>query len=81
MIAGLWAAFKGSKFVAYALAALAVAGAVVLVLARAFGAGRAAEKAEQLERTNETQRRIQDADAAGPRTADDVDKRLSDGTF
>ncbi len=61
--------------------AAALIGAVVLVLARVFGAGKAAQRFEQLQDTVETQRRIQDADAAGPRTADDVDRRLRDGTF
>lgn len=77
----LWTAFKSSKLMGYLIVAFAAIGAVVIVLARAFGAGRAAEKAAQQERTIETQRRIQDADARGPRTADDVDKRLRDGSF
>jgi hypothetical protein len=81
MISAAWTAFKGSKFMGYLIVAVAAIGAVVLVLARAFGAGKAAERSEELQRTVEIQKRITDADAAGPRTADDVDKRLSDGTF
>lgn len=81
MLSAIWASFRGSKLMGYLIVVVAAIGAVVLVLARAFGAGKAAERAAQLEQTNETQRRIQDADAAGPRTPDDVDKRLSDGTF
>ena len=81
MIAAAWTAFKGSKFFGYLIVVVAAIAAVVLVLARVFGAGKASERAEQLQQTNEAQRRIQDADAAGPRTPDDVDRRLRDGTF
>lgn len=64
---------------------LLLAGAFMLVLLGAvlklIGIGRSQERGAQAQRTVETQKRITDADAAGPRTADDVDKRLHDGTF
>jgi len=46
MIAAAWTAFKGSKVMSYLIVAAAAIGAVVLVLARAFGAGKASERAE-----------------------------------
>ena len=46
-----------------------------------FSEGRRAERTETLEKTIATQRRITDADAHGPRTPDDVDRRLRDGSF
>ena len=65
-----------------------IAGAVVAVLLGASAiylegrsAGGNASRVDQLERTNETQRSITDADAHGPRTPDDVDRRLRDGSF
>ncbi|MBY0320935.1 MAG: hypothetical protein K2X72_19590 [Reyranella sp.] len=65
-----------------------IAGAVVAALAVAGGiylegrsAGGNAERADQLGKTIATQRSITDADANGPRTPDDVDRRLRDGSF
>lgn len=63
------------------LAGLAIAGAVLLAVLKIRQGGRDAERADQLQRNAETQRRITDADAAGPRTPDDVDRRLRDGSF
>ena len=62
------------------------AAAAVLVGACAIylegrSAGGNAVRVDQLEKTNETQRSITDADAHGPRTPDDVDRRLRDGSF
>jgi hypothetical protein len=59
-------------------AAVASAGALYL---EGRSAGGKAARVGQLERTLETQRRIDDADATGPRTPDAVDKRLRDGSF
>jgi hypothetical protein len=39
------------------------------------------ERGRQATRTIERQKDITDADARGPRTPDDVDRRLRDGTF
>jgi hypothetical protein len=47
----------------------------------AFSEGKDAAYADNLEKTIATQRSITDADAHGPRTPDDVDRRLRDGSF
>jgi hypothetical protein len=47
----------------------------------AFNEGRSAARTESLEKGIATQRRITDADAHGPRTPDDVERRLRDGSF
>jgi hypothetical protein len=47
----------------------------------AFSEGRHAARTDNLENTIATQRSITDADAHGPRTPDDVDRRLRDGSF
>ena len=64
---------------------LAVIAAVLGVAGWIYLEGRStggnAVRVDQLERTNETQRSITDADAHGPRTPDDVDRRLRDGSF
>ncbi len=65
-----------------------IAGAVTAALAIVAGiylegrsAGGNAERVDQLGKTLATQRSITDADAHGPRTPDDVDRRLRDGSF
>ena len=60
------------------VAAIAVVG---LIYFEGRSAGGNAERVDQLEQTNHTQRRINDADATGPRTPDAVDQRLRDGKF
>lgn len=69
---GIWAkvAFVG-----------AFVGLILLGCLKLIGIGRKAERADQLQRNAKAQERINDADARGPRTSGDVDKRLSDGTF
>jgi len=47
----------------------------------AFDEGKQAAKTDNLEKTIAIQRSITDADARGPRTPDDVDRRLRDGSF
>jgi hypothetical protein len=47
----------------------------------AFGEGKGAARTDNLGKTIATQRSITDADAYGPRTPDDVDRRLRDGSF
>ena len=47
----------------------------------AFIEGKGAARTDDLEKTIATQRSITDADAHGPRTPDDVDRRLRDGSF
>jgi hypothetical protein len=61
-----------------AVAVLGIAGGIYL---KGRSTGGNAVRVDQLERTNETQRSITDADAHGPRTPDDVDRRLRDGSF
>lgn len=78
MIAAAWAAFRGSKVFGYLIVAVAAIGAVVLVLARAFGAGKAAERADQAERLD-TLRRQADEVRNDVDAADDADvDRLRD---
>jgi hypothetical protein len=47
----------------------------------AFSEGKDAAHTDHLEKTIATQRSITDADARAPRTPDDVDRRLRDGSF
>ena len=47
----------------------------------AFSEGKHAAHTDNLENTIATQRSITDAGARGPRTPDDVDRRLRDGSF
>jgi hypothetical protein len=61
-----------------AVAVLLGAGAIYL---EGRSAGGNAVRVDQLGKTIETQRSITDADAHGPRTPDDVDRRLRDGKF
>lgn len=61
--------------------ALAATVTAVVLLVLVFREGRQAGKAEDLEITIKAQGRIKDADARGPRTPDDVDRRLRDGSF
>ncbi|WP_422001769.1 hypothetical protein [Reyranella sp.] len=63
------------------LVVAAIALGLLLVVARLLKAGRDQERADQAERNQVTRRRMEDAEARGPRTADDVDRRLRDGTF
>jgi len=70
-----------SKLGIASLAVVAVLVAVGVIYFQGRSAGESAIRVEQLERTNETQRKIDDADARGPRTPGDVDQRLRDGRF
>lgn len=64
---------------------LVLAGAVIVAVGLIYWFGKRAGLTEAqldgLRRTVETQRRIIDADARGPRTADDAARRMRDGTF
>ena len=62
------------------LALIGTTAALLLVLF-IYHKGELAGKADDLKATTETQKRIDDADATGPRTPGDVDKRLRDGRF
>lgn len=61
-----------------AMAAIAAVGAIYF---EGRSAGGNAARVDQLEHTNDAQRRINDADATGPRSPDAVDQRLRDGRF
>lgn len=73
------------QFLAGAWGKLAAAGLIVggllLGLAKAKKAGKDEARAETAAATLATERRMRDANAAGPRTASDVDNRLRDGRF
>ena len=62
-------------------AVVAAIAAVGLIYFEGRSAGGNAAHVDQLGKTIETQRSITDADAHGPRTPDDVDRRLRDGSF
>lgn len=65
------------RFAPYIAIAVLLAGAAWWL----YDAGGDAERGRSAEKTIETQRSITDADARGPRTPDDVDRRLRDGSF
>jgi hypothetical protein len=73
--------FLTSKLGIALLAVVALLVVVGVIYFQSRNAGGSAVRVEQLERTNETQRKIDDADARGPRTPGDVDQRLRDGRF
>ena len=77
------AALSGAWAFATSKAGLALIGATaaVILLLGVFHKGEQAGKVEDLKATTITQERIDDADAHGPRTPDDVGKRLRDGSF
>lgn len=74
-----------TNFLAGVWGKLAAAGAIVtgvlLAMARLKKAGKDEARAETAAATLATERRMRDANAAGPHTADDVDRRLRDGGF
>lgn len=72
LLSGLWGKL---------IAGLAIVGGVLLVLARLKKAGRDEAKVEQAAATAKKRQEMQDANAAGPRTASDVDDRLREGKF
>lgn len=62
-------------------AAGAIMAGVLLAIAKLKKAGLDEARAETAAATLATERRMRDANAAGPHTATDVAKRLRDGTF
>jgi len=74
-------AFLTSKLGIALLAVVAAGGIALFIYDEGKDSGETGVRVEQLEKTNETQRKIDDADARGPRTPDDVDRRLRDGSF
>ena len=65
------------------VAALKTVGALIGMKDRADAkkAGQNEQQVETLTTTIEAKKRMDDANAAGPRTSDDVDRRLRDGSF
>jgi hypothetical protein len=63
------------------IASMAVLAAVGWIYLEGSSSGGNAARVDQLGKAIETQRSITDADARGPRTPDDVDRRLRDGSF
>lgn len=74
-------AFLTSKLGIVLVAATAVVIAVGIIYFQGRSAGGDAARVDRLGKTIEIQRSITDADAHGPRTPDDVDRRLRDGSF
>jgi hypothetical protein len=62
-------------------AAGAIALAVLAAVLKLIGIGRKAERAETQARAIKTKGRMDDANAAGPHTARDVDEQLRNGKF
>ncbi|ATX65511.1 hypothetical protein [Roseinatronobacter bogoriensis] len=81
LVVGLLAPPWARRVTALALVVLTIA--LFLINLRRSGerAGRAAERFEQLERTNEIQRQMLDAAARRPRSRDDLLDRLRGGQF
>jgi membrane protein implicated in regulation of membrane protease activity len=77
-IAAAWAAFKGSKFMGYAIAVFAAVAAVLIVIARAFSAGKASEKGERAKADQVVRDRV---DAVRPPEAGETEKSLREGQF
>ncbi|SEP41450.1 hypothetical protein SAMN02990966_05905 [Rhodospirillales bacterium URHD0017] len=74
-------AFLTSKLGIALVAVVAAGGIALFIYDKGHDSGTTEVRVEQLEKTNEIQRKIEDADAHGPRTPDDVDRRLRDGRF
>lgn len=66
----------GSKIVQYLLAGLAIVGGVMLAVWRIFAAGKAAEKADVVQKNAEVTDAQLQAQADRPRTDDQLDQRL-----
>ena len=73
--------FLSSKLGLTLIGVVAVLAAVGVIYFQGRSNGGNVARVDQLKKTNETQRSITDADAHGPRTPDDVDRRLRDGSF
>jgi hypothetical protein len=73
--------FLTSKLGLALIGVVTVLAAVGVIYFQGRSAGGNAARVDQLGKTIETQRSITDADAHGPRTPDDVDRRLRDGRF
>lgn len=78
MIAAAFAAIKGSKWMGYAIAAFAAVGAVLIVIGRAFSAGKASEKADRAKADQVVRDRV---DAVQPPAAGETEKALREGQF
>jgi hypothetical protein len=71
-LAGIWGKLA---------AGAAIVGGILLAISRLKKAGKDEARAETAAATLATERRMRDANAAGPKSAGDVDQRLRDGGF
>lgn len=71
-LAGIWGKLA---------AAAAIVAGILLAMSRLKKAGKDEARAETAAATLATERRMRDANAAGPKSASDVDDRLRDGRF
>lgn len=78
MIAAAWAAFRGSKFMGYAIAVFAAVVAVLIVIGRAFSAGKASEQASRAKADQVVRDRV---DAVRPPEAGETEDSLRKGRF
>jgi hypothetical protein len=76
-----WLTGSALKWIGGIVGALALAGALTYAVSTLRQGGRDAERADTNATVIETQERIKDADAAGPRTPDATERRLRDGSF
>lgn len=81
MLVGLLARPWARRVAGFALAALTIALFILNLRRTAERAGRAAERLDNLERTNAIQRQMLDAVANRPRDRDDLVDRLHEGGF
>ena len=81
LVIGLLARPWARRVAGFALVALAITLFILNLRRTAERAGRAAERLDQLERTNAIQRQMLDAAANRPRDRDDLVERLRDGRF
>ena len=81
LVAGILARPWARRMAGFVLAALTITLFILNLRRMAERAGRAAERLEQLERTNAIQRQMLDAAARRPRSRDDLLERLRGGGF
>ena len=81
LVVGLLARPWARRVAGFALVALTIILFVLNLRRTAERAGRAAERLDQLERTNAIQKHMLDAAARRPRSRNDLLERLRDGGF
>lgn len=76
-----WLTGTAAKVIGGGLLLALLVGAGIYFTATIRQGGRDAERADTSAKTIRTEERIKDADAHGPRTPADTDRRLRDGSF